>query len=144
MPKSTPAITALLELLFNAVTWDGVAENDSTSPFTSYYLSLHEGSPGIGGSQLTNETNYASYARIPIARTAGGWDVGTNTVSNVALAQFPQCTAVGLHPVDYLAIGTAASGAGTVLYQGALNDSLDVNNLIRPQFDPNGIIVAEA
>ena len=56
--------------------------------------------------------------------------------------QFPQCGVTG-STITYVAIGTAASGAGTVLYQGALNSSLAVSNLIQPQFAIGDLDVTE-
>lgn len=142
MPKATNAANALLLLLFNATTWDGFAENDTTSPFTNLYLSLHTADPGVGGSQLTNETSFTNYVRIAIVRTSGGWTVVTNTATNAALAQFAQCGASGA-TITHVAIGTAASGAGTVLYAGALSASLAVSNLIQPQFAASALVVTE-
>ena len=133
MAKSTTTCNNFLNLLFNAVTWADVAENDTTAPLTNLYLSLHTADPGIGNSQATNETSYTNYARIPIARTAGGWTVSTNTVTNAALAQFAQCGATGA-TLTHVAIGTASGGAGNVLYAGALGSSLAVANGIQPQF----------
>jgi hypothetical protein len=74
MPKSTTACNNILALIFNATTWNNIAEDDSTSPNTDLYLSLHTASPGVGGAQTTNETAYTNYVRIPVERTTSGWD----------------------------------------------------------------------
>ena len=143
MPKATNACNNLLALIFNATTWDLIAENDTSGPATNLYLSLHTADPGVGGSQLTNETGYTNYARVAVARTTGGWTVPSGgATENVALVQFPQCGVTGA-TVTHVAIGTAASGAGTVLYAGALNASLPVANLIRPQFAAGDLTVTE-
>lgn len=144
MPKATNACNDLLALIFNATTWNLIAENDSTSPATSLYLSLHTADPGVGGSQLTNETAYTNYARVAVLRTTGGWDIPAGGVTqNAALVQFAQCGVTG-STVTHVAIGTASSGAGTVLYAGALNSSLAVANLIQPQFAAGALTVTEA
>lgn len=142
MPKSTNTCNRLLQLIFNAVAWANIADNAATAPLTNLYVSLHNGSPGVGNSQLTNEVAYTNYARIPIARTAGGWTVATNTAINAALAQFAQCGVTGA-TADNVAIGTAASGAGNVLYQGALSATLTIANLIQPQFAAGALVVTE-
>lgn len=143
MPKATNACNDLLALIFNATTWNLIAENDTTSPATNLYLSLHTASPGVGGSQLTNETSYTNYARIAVARTTGGWDVPSGgATQNAALAQFAQCGVTGA-TITHVAIGTASSGAGTVLYQGALTSSLAVANGIQPQFAAGALTVTE-
>jgi hypothetical protein len=143
MPKATNACNDFLALVFNATTWNLIAENDSTSPATSLYLSLHTATPGIGGSQLTNETAYTNYVRVAVARTTGGWSAPSGgATANAALVQFAQCGVTGA-TVTHVAIGTASSGAGTVLYAGALNSSLAVANLIQPQFSAAALTVTE-
>lgn len=134
MPKSTATCNSLLALLLNATNWANLADNASSSPATNLYLSLHTASPGLGNSQTTNETSYTNYARIAVARTTGGWSVPSGGASaNAALAQFAQCGVTGA-TITHVAIGTASSGAGTVLYQGALTSSLAVAAGIQPQF----------
>lgn len=142
MPKSTLTCNNLLKLLFNATNWANVADNAASSPFANLYLSLHTADPGVGNSQLTNETAYTNYVRIAVARTAPGWTVSTNTAVNAALAQFAQCGVTGA-TVTHVAIGTASSGAGTVLYAGALNSNLAVATNIQPQFNASALTVTE-
>jgi len=144
MPKSTSASNSILALIFNATTWADIAENDSSSPATNLYLSLHTADPGVGGSQTTNETSYTNYARIAIARTTGGWDVPSGgATANAALAQFAQCGASGA-TLTHVAIGTGSSGAGLVLYAGALTSSLAVANGIQPQFAAGALDISES
>ena len=143
MPKSTSTCNSLLALIFNATTWNLIAENDSSSPATNLYLSLHTASPGVGNDQTTNEAAYTNYARIPVARTTGGWDVPSGgATANAALAQFAQCGVTGA-TITHVAIGTGSSGAGTVLYAGALSSSLAVANGIQPQFAAGALDVTE-
>lgn len=144
MPKSTSAANAILALIFNAVGWDGIADNDATTPLTNLYVSLHTADPGVGGAQTTNETAYTNYARIAIVRTTSGWSVpASGATSNAALAQFAQCGVTGA-TITHVAIGTAASGAGLVLYAGPLSSSLAVANGIQPQFAAGALDVTEA
>ena len=144
MPKSTSASNSILALIFNATTWADIAENDTSSPATNLYLSLHTADPGVGGSQTTNETAYTNYARIAIARTTGGWDAPSGgATANAALAQFAQCGASGA-TLTHVAIGTASSGAGLVLYAGALTSSLAVANGIQPQFAAGALDCVES
>ena len=144
MPKSTTTCNNILALIFNATTWNDIAENDTTSPATNLYLSLHTANPGVGGSQTTNETSYTNYVRVAVVRTTTGWEIPVaGATSNAALVQFAQCGATGA-TITHVAIGTAASGAGLVLYAGALNTSLAVANLIQPQFAANALTVTEA
>ena len=142
MAKSVTTCNNLLKLLFNATAWAGIADNAASAPYTNLYLSLHTADPGTGNSQTTNETSYTNYARVAVVRTSTGWTVATNTAVNAALAQFPQCGATGA-TLTYVAIGTAASGAGNVLYSGALTSSLAVSSGIQPQFSASALTVTE-
>jgi hypothetical protein len=106
------------------------------------YVALHTGDPGEGGSQTTSECAYGSYARQAVARDATGWDVVGNQASNDDLIQFPQCTS-GSEVITHVSIGTAASGAGQVLYSGALTSSLSVSTGIQPQFAVGALTITE-
>jgi hypothetical protein len=143
MPKSTTFSNDIALLIFNATAIANLADNASSSPATNLYLSLHTASPGIGGAQTTNETAYTNYARIAVSRDAGGWTVASGAATNTALAQFPQCGASGA-TITHVAIGTASSGAGKVLYAGALSASLAVANLIQPQFAATALTATES
>ena len=142
MAKSVTTCNNLLKLLFNATAWAGIADNAASAPYTNLYLSLHTADPGTGNNQTTNETSYTNYARVAVVRTSTGWTVATNTAVNAALAQFPQCGATGA-TLTYVAIGTAASGSGNVLYSGALTSSLAVSSGIQPQFSASALTVTE-
>lgn len=143
MPKSTLTCNSILALIFNATAWADIAQNDGSGPLTDLYLSLHTANPGVGNNQTTNETAYTNYVRIAVERTTSGWDVpASGATANAALAQFAQCGVTGA-TITHVAIGTAASGAGTVLYAGALSSSLAVANGIQPQFAAGALTVTE-
>lgn len=116
--------TDILNKLFlgTEIPWNGNA---------NLFLALHTADPGETGS-LAAEATYTSYARIPVARNAGGWTVSGDTVENTALVQFPQCTG-GSNVITHVSICTAITG-GSIIISGALNSSLTVSNLIQPQF----------
>jgi hypothetical protein len=109
---------------------------------TYLYVALHTGDPGEGGSQTTSECTYGSYARQAVARDATGWDVVGNEASNDDLIQFPQCTS-GSETITYVSVGTATSGAGQILYSGALTSSLAVSTGIQPQFAVGALTITE-
>lgn len=143
MPKSTTFSNDLLALIFNGTAIADLAENDTTSPLANLYVSLHSASPGIGGAQTTNEVAYTNYVRIPISRNPAGWTVALAQAVNTALAQFAQCGVTGA-TATHVAIGTAVSGAGKVLYAGPLNATLTIANLIQPQFAAGALTVTES
>jgi hypothetical protein len=113
-------------LLFNgtALSWNSN---------TDLYISLHTADPGEGGNQTSSEAAYTSYARVAVSRSGSGFTVSSNTATNAALIQFPQCTGSS-STITYVAIGTASSGTGQIIASGALSASLSVSSGIQPQF----------
>ena len=111
------------------------------SPNANNWLALYTADPGEAGTATTNETAYTNYARQALVK-ATAWTDGGASFTNAALIQFPQCGVTGatLTPV---AVVTTSSGAGTILYSGALNSSLAVANLIQPQFAIGALTVTE-
>lgn len=135
MSKSNTTENDVLLLLFNGTALSWTAN-------TNLYVALHTADPGEAGDQTTSEATYTSYARVTVARTSGGWTVAGNTASNTAQISFPQCTG-GTNTITYVSIGTASSGAGQILYSGALNSSLSVSNLIQPIFSASALTITE-
>lgn len=142
MSKSNAYETDLLELIFNATAFVDLAENDATTPATNLYVSLHTADPGEAGTQATSEATYTSYARVAVIRTSGGWTVASGEVTNAAAVIFPECTG-GTDTITYFAVGTGSSGAGYLLYSGAVTASLAVSNGIEPQFAIGDIQISE-
>ena len=104
------------------------------------YLALFTADPTETGS-IANEATYTSYARVALVK-ATAWTDGGSTFSNAGLIQFPQCTG-GSNLITHVALITTASGAGQILYKGALNSSLTVTNLIQPQFAIAALSISE-
>lgn len=142
MSKSNNFETDLLELIFNATPIANLADNASSSPLTNLYVSLHTDDPGEGGDQSTNEADYDDYARVAVARSGAGWTVSGNQVENAQAIVFPEA-AGGNNTITHFAIGTAASGAGSILYSGALTGSLAVSAGIEPRFQAGDLTVTE-
>lgn len=121
-------------LLFNNTNFALVGDATGlrgSSTAGSLYASLHTSDPGEAGSQTTNETSYTSYARVAVARSGAGWTVTANSVSPVANIAFPQCTG-GTATITHFGIGTDSSGAGVLLYSGAISPSIAVANGVVP------------
>lgn len=142
MSKSNTWENALLALLFNATTFANVAINATSSPITNIYVSLHTADPGEGGDQTTNEATFGAYARVAVARTSGGWTVTGNAITNAAAIVFPECTS-GSNTITHFGVGTDTSGAGRLLYSGALTASLAVSTGIQPQFAAGDLDITE-
>lgn len=132
MSKSNTCENSLLLLLFNATTFADLAENDTTSPATNLYVSLHTSDPGEAGNQTTNEIAYTSYARVAVARSGGGWTVTANSVSPAANIDFPAGTG-GSGTATHFGIGTASSGAGVLLYSGTVTPNIVCGSGVTPR-----------
>lgn len=145
MSKSNTWETGLLNLLFTNAAFTEVGDAGGLLPSATagnLYISLHTADPGEAGDQTTSEATYTSYARVAVARSGAGWTVSGNQVSNAAAINFPQCTG-GSNTVTYFGIGTASSGAGKLLYSGALTASLAVSNGITPSFAIGALTITE-
>lgn len=122
-----------MKLIFQAAAIANIADNAASAPLTNLYVALHTADPGEAGSQTTSEATYGAYARVAVARTSGGWTVTNNAVENAAAVVFPEATS-GTNTITHFSVGTVISGAGKILYSGALTASLAVSTGIQPQF----------
>lgn len=105
------------------------------------YLALYTADPGDAGTAITSEANYPNYSRVAITK-ATAWTDGGSSFSNAALVQFPKCTG-GTNDITHFGVVTTSSGAGQLLYSGALSSTLSVSNNIQPQFDTGDLVVTE-
>lgn len=132
MSKSNTFENDLLKLIFQGTAIANLADNAASSPATDLYLSLHTADPGEAGDQTTNEAAYTGYARVAVARTAGGFTVSGHTVSPAGNVDFPEGSG-GSGTATHFGIGTAASGAGKLLYKGAISPSIAMGNGVAPR-----------
>lgn len=148
MSKSNSMENSMLLLFFNNTAFANIGDAGGLQPSAvagSLYISLHTADPGEAGDQTTNEATYTGYARVAVARSAGGWTVASNAVDNAAAIIFGACTA-GTNTITYFGVGTAASGAGVLLYSGAITSpaaGLVVNPGITPQFAIGALDITE-
>lgn len=145
MSKSNTWENDLLLLLFNNTNSSLIGDATGlrgSSAAGSLYVSLHTADPGEAGSQSTSEAGYTSYARVAVARTAGGWTVAANAVSNTAAITFPAATG-GSSLVTHFGVGTDPSGAGKLLYKGALTPNITVTSGITPQIPAGDLDITE-
>ena len=121
-----------LKLVFNATAIANLADNAATGPLTNLFVALHTADPGEAGTQSTSEATYTGYARVSVARTAGGWTVTGNSVSPVAAISFGACTA-GTNTITHFSVGVASTGSTKVLYAGAISPTISVSAGVTPQ-----------
>lgn len=126
MSKGNTFENDILRLIFNATAIANIADNAATAPLTNLFVSLHTADPGETGDQTTSEISYTGYARVSVARTSGGWTVTANSVSPNANIEFGAMTGGAGGTVTHVAIGTASTGTGKILYKGAVTPTLSV------------------
>ena len=143
MSKSNTFENDLLKLIFNANPIAGLADNAASSPVTNLYLALHTADPGEAGDQTTSEISYTGYTRLAVLRTTGGWTVTGNSVSPVADVLFPEMMGGAGGTATHASIGTAASGAGKILYKGALTPTITVALGVSPRIKNTSTITED-
>jgi hypothetical protein len=136
MPKSTTTANDTLDAFLRAV--DPAWRSGATR-----YISLHTADPGNAGTQLTSEATFGGYARVAVTASTGFTAAASGSSSNTGLIQFPPCTS-GSDTVTYVCIGTAASGAGQVIYRGALTASRSISSGIQAQFAISALVASES
>lgn len=127
MSKTNAFETALLDLIFKNTNIANIGDATGlrgSSVAGSLYLSLHTSDPGEAGDQTANETGYTGYTREPVARSGAGFVVTDNSVSPAADVVFDECTASPGAAITHFGIGTASSGAGVLLYKGAVTPNV--------------------
>lgn len=132
--------TALLQHLFQNANIANIGDATGlrgSSAAGSLFIGLFTADPTETGS-LAAEANYTGYARVAVARSAGGFTVSGNQVTNAALVTFPKATG-GSSNVTHFAILTAIS-AGTMLIKGSLDSALAVSTNITPEFGVGDLI----
>lgn len=135
MSKANTWETGLLNLLFNNTAFTLVGDAAgllASATAGSLYLSLHTADPGEAGDQTTNEIAYTSYARVAVARSGAGFTVSGGSVTLAALTSFPAGTG-GSGTATHFGVGTSSSGAGKLLYKGAISPTIVCGSGITPQ-----------
>jgi len=145
MSKTNTLENGILGLLFNATAIADIAENDTTAPLASFYVSLHTSDPGEAGDQTTGEIAYTGYARQAVARAsgAGGWTVTGNSVSPFGNIDFPEMTGGAGGTVTHFGVGTLVTTAGVLLYSGTVTPNIVVTNGVIPRLKTTSTITED-
>lgn len=135
MSKTNTWENDLLLLVFNNTNASLIGDATGlrgASTAGSLYFSLHTADPGEAGDQTTSEIAYTSYARVAVARSGAGFTVTANSVSPAASVDFPAGTG-GSGTATHFGVGTASSGAGKLLYKGAISPNIVTGTGITPK-----------
>jgi hypothetical protein len=145
MSKTNAFENSLLLLIFNNTDIANIGDagglqNSATAG--SLYVSLHTSDPGEAGDQTTNEITYTDYARVAVARSGAGWTVTGNSVSPASTVSFPIGWG-GSATATHLGVGTASSGAGSLLYKGAISPTIVCGAGVTPQLTTATVITED-
>ncbi len=124
----------ILSLIFENANYANVGDATGLRGSTTagvFWIGLHTGDPGEGGSQNTTESAYTNYARVSNARSTAGWTVAAGVADNDAAITFPQCGATGSSITNF-GIGSDSTGAGNLFLKGA--SVLTVSQNVTPSF----------
>lgn len=144
MSASNACENSLLLLIFNNTDFANIGDAgglQNSASAGSLYVSLHTSDPGEAGTQETNETAYTDYARVAVARSGAGWTVSTNSVTNAAAISFPTVGATAGAAITHFGVGTASSGAGVLLFSGALASTFNVATDDVPKFSAGQLTI---
>lgn len=133
--KSDAWETGLMLLLFNNTNFALVGDATGlrgSSTAGSLYVGLCTADPTEAGDQTTNEIGYTSYARVAVARSSSGWTCTGGSVVPFAAITFPAGTG-GSGTASFFTVGTASSGAGVLLYGGAISPTIITGSGVTPQ-----------
>ena len=145
MSKSNSWENALMLLLFNNTNAANIGDATGlrgSSTAGNLYISLHTADPGEAGDQTTSEANYTGYARVSVARSGAGFTVTNNQAVNAAAITCGACTA-GTNTITHFGIGTASSGAGVLLYSGAVSPNIAVASGSTPEIASGQLTISE-
>lgn len=120
---TTAFVTNLLNHYFTnagqANIGDATGLRGSTAAGSLFYA-LHTADPGDAGTQSTSEVAYGGYARPGGARSSAGFTVSGKNVSPAVEVNFGKRTDSGSVTAFFWSIGTAASGAGSLVLRGGI------------------------
>ena len=82
----------------------------------------------------------AAYARIAVARSAGGWTVAGNNANLTAIATFAAMAGGAGGTVTHFGVGRASSGAGELLFFGTVTPNLAIVAGVTPKLDTGTVV----
>lgn len=146
MSKSNTFENDLLLLIFNNAAIANIGDAAGiigSAAAGSLYWTLHTADPGEAGTAITSETAYTGYARVAAARSTAGFTVAGNSVSPPANVDFGECTAAPGTAITHFGIVNTASGAGKLLYKGAMTPNITMAVGVIPRIKTTSTITED-
>lgn len=140
------AETNWLKLMFQNIAWAGIGDGAGLQPSGApgnFYVALYTVAPT--DSAAGTECSYTGYARVAVVRSAGGFDVAGNNVSNAAAILFGEMTAGGPETaVAFAYCKDDVEDADDQIIWGDITTpggGLVINDGIIPEFEANDLDV---
>lgn len=133
----------LLKLIFNNTAITNVGDAGGilgSAGAGSLWWALYTADPTEEGTAVTNETAYTNYLRVIAARSSGGFTVTNNSVSPPANVDFAECGATPGAPLTHFGIVSTSTGAGKLLYAGALTPNITMATGVIPRIKTTSTI----
>jgi hypothetical protein len=135
---------SILQLIFNNVDIANIGDAaglQNSLAAGSLYVALYSAAPtdSTAGTEIT----YTGYARVAVARTAGGWTVSGNNASNTAAVTFGACTALSATAVAFAICKEGTRDVDDAIYWGDLTANLAISAGITPEFAIGDIDINE-
>lgn len=100
----------------------------------NFYLALYTVTPSDSASGA--ECDYSDYARVGVARTASGFAVSGNAVTNASAIAFPQCVSGNADVAVAFSVNTASGvNVDDAILWGALSSNLTISQGTTPRFE---------
>lgn len=123
MPKGNSTSANILKIIYQAVAWAKIAQNNGTTPATGIVVALHKGAVTATGTQATNVANYTNYVNRTINRNATGWPVTNQTVNPGANIDFAEAGTTTGQVISYFSVGY---GTGIILHCGTVTPNITI------------------
>ena len=142
MSKSNLQETGYLKLIGQNVALANIGDAAGLQPSAvagNLFVALYTTDPGE--TDTGTEIIYTGYSRVAVVRSAVGWTVSGNTMSNAAQITFPINTGSST-TATFFAVRTALSG-GDLVGSGPVSPSLTINNGDTPKYEIGDLTITE-
>lgn len=142
MAKSNTQETGYLKLLYQNIALANIGDAGGLQPSAtagSFFIALYLSDPT--DADTGTEASYTDYARIAVVRSAVGWTITDNVISNAAIVTFPTNAGV-TNTITHIGTRTALAG-GDLVHHGALTAPLVVANGNIPKFEIGDLTITE-
>ena len=139
MSTAVGSANSILNLIYRAVAWADVSQDDGSGPATTLEVALHTAAPATD-LQSSNEVTvgaWNTYARVSVNRSTAKWlAAALGVTKNVELLQFVEMASGTGCTITHVSVGIS----GNVIHYGTLASPRAVSAGIQPQFAAQALV----